>query len=122
MTNVPRSPDGLKRRIAALDLDRLTVLQNGTIVRQYNPDTRTRTLEIIPMLPGLSLFAWSARAWKGGRAAFNGPGDREWSSQGRSATRPAMHRYSWRGTASQPGRRPNRIRPVSEVFARGLEA
>ena len=42
----PNSPRVLKGGIVLLDPDQLTVLPNGIIVLQYNPDTLTRTLKI----------------------------------------------------------------------------
>lgn len=42
----PNSPRVLKGGIVLLDPDQFTVLPNGIIVLQYNPDTLTRTLKI----------------------------------------------------------------------------
>jgi hypothetical protein len=42
----PGSPRVLKGGIVLLDPDRFTVLPNGIIALQYNPDTLTRTLKI----------------------------------------------------------------------------
>lgn len=42
----PGSPKILKGGIVLLDPDQFTVLPNGIIVLQYNPDTLTRTLKI----------------------------------------------------------------------------
>jgi len=42
----PGSPKVLKGGIVLLDPDRFTVLPNGIIVLQYNPDTLTRSLKI----------------------------------------------------------------------------
>ena len=46
MSAFPGSPKVLKGGIVLLDPDRFTVLPNGIIVLQYNPDTLTRTLKI----------------------------------------------------------------------------
>jgi hypothetical protein len=46
MTAFPNSPRVLKGGIVLLDPDQFTVLPNGIIVLQYNPDTLTRTLKI----------------------------------------------------------------------------
>lgn len=46
MTNFPGSPRILKGGIVLLDPDRFTVLPNGVIALQYNPDTLSRTLKI----------------------------------------------------------------------------
>jgi hypothetical protein len=46
MTAFPGSPRVLKGGIVLLDPDQFTVLPNGVIVLQYNPDTLTRTLKI----------------------------------------------------------------------------
>jgi len=46
MSQFPGSPKILKGGIVLLDPDRFTVLPNGLIVLQYNPDTLTRTLKI----------------------------------------------------------------------------
>jgi hypothetical protein len=46
MTAFPGSPKVLKGGIVLLDPDRFTLLPNGIIVLQYNPDTLTRTLKI----------------------------------------------------------------------------
>jgi hypothetical protein len=46
MTSFPGSPRILKGGIVLLDPDTFTVLPNGVIVLQYNPDTLTRTLKI----------------------------------------------------------------------------
>lgn len=46
MTTFPGSPRILKGGIVLLDPDTFTVLPNGIIVLQYNPDTLSRTLKI----------------------------------------------------------------------------
>jgi len=46
MSAFPGSPKVLKGGIVLLDPDKFTVLPNGIIVLQYNPDTLTRTLKI----------------------------------------------------------------------------
>jgi hypothetical protein len=46
MTAFPGSPKILKGGLVLLDPDQFTVLPNGIIVLQYNPDTLTRTLKI----------------------------------------------------------------------------
>ena len=46
MTAFPNSPKLLKGGLVLLDPDQFTVLPNGIIVLQYNPDTLTRTLKI----------------------------------------------------------------------------
>ena len=46
MSQFPGSPKILKGGIVLLDPDRFTVLPNGIIILQYNPDTLTRTLKI----------------------------------------------------------------------------
>jgi len=46
MSAFPDSPKVLKGGIVLLDPDQFTVLPNGIIVLQYNPDTLTRTLKI----------------------------------------------------------------------------
>src|ERR1700732_1196397 len=46
MTTFPGSPRILKGGFVLLDPDRFTVLPNGVIVLQYNPDTLSRTLKI----------------------------------------------------------------------------
>lgn len=46
MTTFPGSPRILKGGLVLLDPDRFTVLPNGVIVLQYNPDTLSRTLKI----------------------------------------------------------------------------
>ena len=46
MSAFPGSPKVLKGGIVLLDPDPFTVLPNGIIVLQYNPDTLTRTLKI----------------------------------------------------------------------------
>lgn len=46
MSSFPGSPRILKGGIVLLDPDRFTVLPNGVIVLQYNPDSLTRTLRI----------------------------------------------------------------------------
>ncbi len=46
MSSFPGSPKVLKGGIVLLDPDQFTVLQNGIIVMQYNPDSLTRTLKI----------------------------------------------------------------------------
>ena len=46
MAAFPNSPRVLKGGIVLLDPDQFTVLPNGIIVLQYNPDTLTRTLKI----------------------------------------------------------------------------
>jgi Contractile injection system tube protein len=46
MTTFPGSPRILKGGIVLLDPDTFTVLPNGVIVLQYNPDTLSRTLKI----------------------------------------------------------------------------
>ena len=46
MTTFPNSPRVLKGGIVLLDPDQFTVLPNGIIVLQYNPDTLTRSLKI----------------------------------------------------------------------------
>jgi hypothetical protein len=46
MSSFPGSPRILKGGIVLLDPDSFTVLANGIIVMQYNPDTLTRTLKI----------------------------------------------------------------------------
>lgn len=46
MSAFPGSPKVLKGGIVLLDPDQFTVLPNGIIVLQYNPDTLTRTLKI----------------------------------------------------------------------------
>lgn len=46
MNTFPGSPRILKGGIVLLDPDRFTVLPNGVIVLQYNPDTLSRTLKI----------------------------------------------------------------------------
>ena len=46
MSSFPGSPRVLKGGLVLLDPDRFTVLPNGIIVLQYNPDTLTRTLKI----------------------------------------------------------------------------
>jgi hypothetical protein len=46
MSSFPGSPRILKGGIVLLDPDQFTVLPNGIIALQYNPDTVTRTLKI----------------------------------------------------------------------------
>src|SRR5260370_7247458 len=46
MTTFPGSPRILKGGLVVLDPDTFTVLPNGIIVLQYNPDTLSRTLKI----------------------------------------------------------------------------
>jgi hypothetical protein len=46
MSGFPGSPRLLKGGLVLLDPDNFTVLPNGVIVMQYNPDTLTRTLKI----------------------------------------------------------------------------
>ncbi|KVD68443.1 hypothetical protein [Burkholderia ubonensis] len=46
MSAFPGSPRVLKGGIVLLDPDSFTVLPNGIVVMQYNPDTLTRTLKI----------------------------------------------------------------------------
>jgi hypothetical protein len=46
MSAFPGSPRVLKGGLVLLDPDRFTVLPNGIIVLQYNPDTLTRSLKI----------------------------------------------------------------------------
>ncbi|AOK29765.1 MULTISPECIES: hypothetical protein [Burkholderia] len=46
MSSFPGSPRVLKGGIVLLDPDSFTVLANGIVVMQYNPDTLTRTLKI----------------------------------------------------------------------------
>lgn len=46
MTAFPGSPKIMKGGIVLLDPDRFTLLPNGIIVLQYNPDTLTRTLKV----------------------------------------------------------------------------
>ena len=46
MSAFPGSPKVLKGGIVLLDPDKFTVLPNGIIVLQYNPDTLTRTLKV----------------------------------------------------------------------------
>src|SRR5258708_36940593 len=46
MSAFPGSPRVLKGGIVLLDPDQFTVLPNGIIVLQYNPDSLTRTLKI----------------------------------------------------------------------------
>ena len=46
MSAFPGSPRVLKGGIVLLDPDKFTVLPNGIIVLQYNPDTLTRSLKI----------------------------------------------------------------------------
>lgn len=46
MTSFPGSPRVLKGGIVLLDPDKFTVLPNGVIALQYNPDTLSRTLKI----------------------------------------------------------------------------
>lgn len=46
MSAFPGSPRVLKGGLVLLDPDRFTVLPNGIIVLQYNPDTLSRTLKI----------------------------------------------------------------------------
>lgn len=46
MTTFPGSPRVLKGGIVLLDPDTFTVVPNGVIVLQYNPDTFSRTLKI----------------------------------------------------------------------------
>src|SRR5664279_4230440 len=46
MSAFPGSPRVLKGGIVLLDPDQFTVLPNGIIVLQYNPDTLTRSLKI----------------------------------------------------------------------------
>ena len=46
MTTFPGSPRILKGGIVLLDPDSFTLLPNGVIVLQYNPDTLTRTLKV----------------------------------------------------------------------------
>jgi hypothetical protein len=46
MSTFPGSPRILKGAMVLLDPDKFTVLSNGIIVLQYNPDTLTRTLKI----------------------------------------------------------------------------
>jgi hypothetical protein len=46
MSAFPGSPKVLKGGLVLLDPDQFTVLPNGIIVLQYNPDTLTRTLKI----------------------------------------------------------------------------
>lgn len=46
MSAFPGSPRVLKGGIVLLDPDQFTLLPNGIIVLQYNPDTLTRTLKI----------------------------------------------------------------------------
>ena len=46
MSAFPGSPKVLRGGIVLLDPDKFTVLPNGIIVLQYNPDTLTRSLKI----------------------------------------------------------------------------
>lgn len=46
MSSFPGSPRVLKGGIVLLDPDQFTVLPNGIIVLQYNPDTLTRSLKV----------------------------------------------------------------------------
>jgi len=46
MSSFPGSPRVLKGGLVLLDPDRFTVLPNGIIVLQYNPETLTRSLKI----------------------------------------------------------------------------
>src|SRR5712671_4123841 len=46
MTAFPGSPRVLKGGIVLLDPDTFTVMPNGVIVLQYNPDTLTRSLKV----------------------------------------------------------------------------
>jgi hypothetical protein len=46
MSAFPGSPKTLKGGIVLLDPDKFTVLPNGIIVLQYNPDTLTRSLKV----------------------------------------------------------------------------
>jgi hypothetical protein len=46
MTTFPGSPRIIKGGLVLLDPDSFTVLANGIIVLQYNPDTLTRTLKV----------------------------------------------------------------------------
>lgn len=46
MSTSPRTPRVLKGGIVLLDPDNFTVMANGVIVLQYNPDTLNRTLKI----------------------------------------------------------------------------
>src|SRR5438445_11805350 len=46
MTTFPNSPRILKGGLVLLDPDRFTVLPNGVIVLQYNPDTLTRSFKV----------------------------------------------------------------------------
>jgi hypothetical protein len=46
MSSFPGSPKILKGGIILLDPDQFTVLPNGIIILQYNPETLTRTLKI----------------------------------------------------------------------------
>jgi hypothetical protein len=46
MTTFPGSPRILKGGLVLLDPDRFTLLPNGVIVMQYNPDSLSRTLKI----------------------------------------------------------------------------
>lgn len=46
MTTFPGSPRVLKGGLVLLDPDQFTVLPNGIVVLQYNPDTLTRSLKI----------------------------------------------------------------------------
>src|SRR5271167_3163195 len=46
MTTFPGSPRVLKGGIVLLNPDQFTVLTNGIIVLQYNPDTLTRSFKI----------------------------------------------------------------------------
>ena len=46
MSTFPGSPKILKGGIVLLNPDTFTVLANGIIILQYNPDTLTRTLKI----------------------------------------------------------------------------
>jgi hypothetical protein len=46
MSAFPGSPKVLKGGIVLLDPDKFTVLPNGIIVLQYNPDTLTRSLKV----------------------------------------------------------------------------
>jgi len=46
MSTFPSSPRILKGGLVLLNPDTFTVLPNGIIVLQYNPDTLSRTLKI----------------------------------------------------------------------------
>jgi hypothetical protein len=46
MSTFPGSPRVLKGGLVLLDPDQFTILPNGIIVFQYNPDTLTRTLKV----------------------------------------------------------------------------